>query len=83
MTIDSGWAIFAVAALTFLATIVATIWKFSKSVDNVAQATSQMSKVVDAQWKKIDAHTNAIDDHQDRLTKVETTLQFIPGAVPK
>ena len=83
MNIDSGWAMFALTGLGFLGTIIAALWRFSKSVDRLSLATDQVTRVVEAQWKKIDAHGEALDDHQNRLVEVETTLKFIPGAVPR
>ena len=82
MVIDSGWAMFGITAIGFLGTIVAALWRFSKSVDKLSLATNQVTKVVEAQWKKIDAHTEQLDEHENKLTEIQTTLKFVPG-VPK
>ena len=72
MTVDPTWAMVILTAIGLLAGLVATLWKFAKSVDRMEQTTRTITDTLKTQWKKLDAHSETLEDHGERLTKVET-----------
>ena len=72
MTIDPAWALVDVTIFGILIGLVGTLWKFAKSVDRMNLTTASLEKTMAAQWKKIDEHGETIEEHSERLTKVET-----------
>lgn len=72
LNLNSEFVIALFTALTFLAVIVGAMWRFSKSVDRNTYVSEQTMNQLKAQWTKIDNIANAVDNHNERIIKLET-----------
>ncbi len=70
------WIIAAVGILGLLGTLVGVMIKFSKSVDKNTFITTQILEAQKSQWARLDDHGCKLEDHGDRLVKIETRLDY-------
>lgn len=59
-----------------IAAFAALFVKFSQALDRNTIAINNINETIKAQWVRIDEHGEALDDHGNRLTKVETCVDM-------
>ncbi len=70
------WLIAIISFLTLGGAIIGVLWRFSRSVDKNTFVTNQILENMKVQWKRIDTHGEAIDQHEGRIMKLETWKEF-------
>jgi hypothetical protein len=74
MTADEILAI--VAVLTFLGAVAGFLWKLSASISAQTTILKDLIKKSDAQWKKLDEHSDTLDQYGGRLLVLETVTKL-------
>ena len=69
---DPNWIIAGVAVLGVLG----GLWKLASAIGQNTAMTKEILSNQKSQWKKIDEHAESIDNHGDRIIKLEAWKEF-------
>jgi len=76
MAFDATWALVILTAIGLLGSLVAVLWKFSRSVDKNTIITQQILDQQKAQWDRIDEAHGGLKSHETRIVKLESWKEF-------
>ncbi len=79
MTITPDWIIAICAILTFGALVLGGLLKLSQSIDKLVFSVNSQNEKIKAQWSRIDEHTDVINEHSTKITKLETWKEIVDG----
>ena len=74
--ITADYIIAICSIVTILTVLIGVLWRFSRAVDRNTLLTQQILEQQKAQWNRIDEHGGSLDEHDKRIVKLETRLDY-------
>lgn len=74
--VDPNWILAIVTSIGLMGGLIGVLWRFSRSVDRLTTVTAAIGEAQKAQWKKLDQHTEQLDEHGEKIVRLETWKEF-------